>query len=62
MSNEIALNFEDGVTRFITANDVELVADAAYRLGLNIPMDCRDGAVAPASLCDRATHAWQLYR
>jgi len=44
MMHRIALNFEDGVTRFIDARQDELVADAAYRLGLNIPMDCRDGA------------------
>jgi benzoate/toluate 1,2-dioxygenase reductase component len=44
MTHRIALNFEDGVTRFIEARADELVADAAYRLGLNIPMDCRDGA------------------
>jgi benzoate/toluate 1,2-dioxygenase reductase component len=44
MTHKIALNFEDGVTRFIDARPDELVADAAYRLGLNIPMDCRDGA------------------
>lgn len=44
MTHRIALNFEDGVTRFIEARPDELVADAAYRLGLNIPMDCRDGA------------------
>ncbi len=44
MSYRIALNFEDGVTRFIEARSEELVADAAYREGLNIPMDCRDGA------------------
>lgn len=44
MTNRIALNFEDGVTRFIEARPDELIADAAYRLGLNIPMDCRDGA------------------
>jgi len=44
MTHRIALNFEDGVTRFIEARPDELVADAAYRAGLNIPMDCRDGA------------------
>lgn len=44
MSHRIALNFEDGVTRFIEARPDELVADAAYREGLTIPMDCRDGA------------------
>jgi benzoate/toluate 1,2-dioxygenase reductase subunit len=44
MSYQIALNFEDGVTRFIEAAGHETVADAAYRQGINIPLDCRDGA------------------
>lgn len=44
MSFQIALNFEDGVTRFIEADGQETVADAAYRQGINIPLDCRDGA------------------
>ncbi|MBT2372695.1 benzoate 1,2-dioxygenase electron transfer component BenC [Pseudomonas fluorescens] len=44
MSHKIALNFEDGVTRFIDVTPSETVADAAYRQGINIPLDCRDGA------------------
>ncbi|MDI9779113.1 benzoate 1,2-dioxygenase electron transfer component BenC [Pseudomonas putida] len=44
MGFQIALNFEDGVTRFIEASGHETVADAAYRQGINIPLDCRDGA------------------
>jgi benzoate/toluate 1,2-dioxygenase reductase subunit len=44
MPHQIALRFEDGVTRFIEANPTETVADAAYRQGVNIPLDCRDGA------------------
>jgi len=44
MSHKIALNFEDGITRFIDADASETVADAAYRQGINIPLDCRDGA------------------
>lgn len=44
MSYQIALNFEDGVTRFIAVDAGETVADAAYRQGINIPLDCRDGA------------------
>src|SRR5215207_2744746 len=44
MSYNIALNFEDGLTRFIESNPGETVADAAYRQGINIPLDCRDGA------------------
>ena len=44
MPHQIAFRFEDGATRFITANPGETVADAAYRQGVNIPLDCRDGA------------------
>ncbi|WP_413998600.1 benzoate 1,2-dioxygenase electron transfer component BenC [Flavobacterium sp. W1B] len=41
---KIALNFEDGVTRFIESNPNETIAEAAYRVGVNIPLDCADGA------------------
>ncbi|HEY4548093.1 MAG TPA: benzoate 1,2-dioxygenase electron transfer component BenC [Pedomonas sp.] len=44
MSHRVALNFEDGVTRFIAAEAHENIADAAYRQGVNVPLDCRDGA------------------
>lgn len=44
MPHQIAFRFEDGVTRFIEASATETVADAAYRQGVNIPLDCRDGA------------------
>ena len=44
MTLTVALNFEDGVTRFIECRPAETVADASYRLGINIPLDCRDGA------------------
>ncbi len=44
MIHSIALNFEDGVTRFIDCRPGETVADASYRVGINIPLDCRDGA------------------
>ena len=43
-SHSVALNFEDGVTRFIETRLNETVADASYRAGINIPLDCRDGA------------------
>jgi benzoate/toluate 1,2-dioxygenase reductase subunit len=46
MSHTIALNFEDGVTRFIKCSGTESVVDAAYRQGVSIPMDCREGACA----------------
>jgi benzoate/toluate 1,2-dioxygenase reductase component len=44
MGHTIALNFEDGITRFVECRDGETVADASYRAGINIPLDCRDGA------------------
>lgn len=44
MGYNIALNFEDGFTRFVEARAGETVADASYRVGINIPLDCRDGA------------------
>jgi len=43
MGHSIALNFEDGVTRFIACRPDETIADASYRVGINIPLDCRDG-------------------
>ncbi|MCK0745221.1 benzoate 1,2-dioxygenase electron transfer component BenC [Chromohalobacter nigrandesensis] len=43
MSYTIALNFEDGVSRFITCKAEETVLDAAYRQKINLPMDCSDG-------------------
>lgn len=39
----IALSFEDGVTRFIECKDGEKVLDAAFRSKINLPMDCSDG-------------------
>lgn len=39
----IALNFEDGVTRFVECKDGEKVLDAAFRNKINLPMDCSDG-------------------
>lgn len=45
MSNhQVALQFEDGVTRFIRVAQGETLSDAAYRQQINIPMDCREGA------------------
>ncbi|MFU0921958.1 benzoate 1,2-dioxygenase electron transfer component BenC [Kluyvera sichuanensis] len=43
MTFNIALNFEDGITRFIQCNAGEKVLDAAYRQKVNLPMDCSDG-------------------
>lgn len=43
MAYRIALNFEDGVTRFIDCKEGEKVLDAAFRQKINLPMDCADG-------------------
>jgi benzoate/toluate 1,2-dioxygenase reductase subunit len=42
-SYTIALNFEDGVTRFVECKAGEKVLDAAFRAKINLPMDCSDG-------------------
>jgi benzoate/toluate 1,2-dioxygenase reductase subunit len=43
MAYRIALNFEDGITRFIDCKAGEKILDAAYRQKINLPMDCADG-------------------
>lgn len=53
MSYKIALNFEDGVTRFISCEEGETVLDAAYRAHINLPMDCSDGV---CGTCKGACH------
>ena len=53
MSFQVALSFEDGITRFVECNSDETVADASYRARINIPLDCRDGACGTCkSLCE----------
>lgn len=42
-THRIALAFEDGITRFVRCRETELMADAAYMNGINIPLDCTDG-------------------
>jgi benzoate/toluate 1,2-dioxygenase reductase subunit len=50
---QIALTFEDGVTRFIEGRDGETVADSSYRSRINIPLDCRDGVCGTCkSFCE----------
>jgi benzoate/toluate 1,2-dioxygenase reductase subunit len=54
---QIALNFEDGVSRFIECRPNEVVADASYRQRINIPLDCRDGACGTCkSFCESGTY------
>jgi benzoate/toluate 1,2-dioxygenase reductase component len=57
MAFQVALSFEDGITRFIDCDEDEKVADAAYRGRINIPMDCRDGACGTCkSYCESGTY------
>mgnify|MGYP001199926789 CR=1 FL=1 len=57
MSFTIALNFEDGVTRFIGCKPGEKVLDAAYRQKVNLPMDCSDGVCGTCkSICERGEY------
>lgn len=57
MGHMIALNFEDGVTRFVECAGGETVADASYRVGINIPLDCRDGACGTCrTFCESGTY------
>lgn len=62
MSYNIALQFEDGVTRIIPCEPNELVADAAFRAKINIPLDCRDGACGTCKChCESGTFTMGEY-
>ncbi|HXA89932.1 MAG TPA: 2Fe-2S iron-sulfur cluster-binding protein, partial [Mycobacterium sp.] len=41
--HQVALRFEDGVTRFVSCREDQTVAGASYRQRINIPVDCLDG-------------------
>jgi benzoate/toluate 1,2-dioxygenase reductase component len=57
MAFQVALGFEDGVTRFIDCRADETVADASYRARINIPLDCRDGACGTCkSFCESGSY------
>lgn len=58
-SYRIALNFEDGVTRFVECRDDEKVLDAAFRNKINLPMDCSDG-VCGTCKCRAESGAYDL--
>ena len=59
MSYRVALNFEDGITRFIDVKDGEKLLDAAYRNKINLPMDCSDG-VCGTCKCRCEAGAYEL--
>ncbi|MDO5366864.1 benzoate 1,2-dioxygenase electron transfer component BenC [Kocuria sp.] len=53
MPNQVALTFEDGVTKVIKVDDYETIMDASYKARINIPSDCRDGACGTCkSFCE----------
>jgi NAD(P)H-flavin reductase/ferredoxin len=57
MSFQVALNFEDGITRFIECRPGETVAEASYKARINIPLDCRDGACGTCkSFCESGSY------
>ena len=57
MSHQVALAFEDGITRFIKVGSNETVADASYKARINIPLDCRDGACGTCkAFCESGTY------
>ena len=62
MTHQVALSFEDGVTRFITCEPDQTVADASYRQRINIPLDCRDGACGTCkALCESGEYDGGTY-
>lgn len=62
MSHQVALSFEDGVTRFVTCAEDQTVADASYRQRINIPLDCRDGACGTCkALCESGNYDGGTY-
>ena len=46
MSHSVALNFADGKTFFISVSENEVLLDAAFRQGITLPLDCREGVCA----------------
>lgn len=61
-THQVALSFEDGVTRFITCRTDQTVADASYRQRINIPLDCRDGACGTCkALCESGEYDGGTY-
>ena len=58
----VALNFEDGVSRIIQCDDDEKVTDAAFRQKINIPMDCRDGVCGTCKcLAEKGRYEMESY-
>lgn len=53
MSHQAAILFQDGATHFIQVKKNEPLLDAAFRHGINLPVDCREGVCATCrGLCE----------
>ena len=62
MTYQVALSFEDGVTKFISCRPDQTVADASYRARINIPLDCRDGACGTCkAFCESGSYDGGTY-
>lgn len=61
-THQVALTFEDGVSRFIKVREDQTVADASYRQRINIPLDCRDGACGTCkAFCESGEYDGGIY-
>jgi benzoate/toluate 1,2-dioxygenase reductase subunit len=62
MAYQVALNFEDGITRVINVDEDEKLTDAAFRQKINLPMDCRDGVCGTCKCkCDEGKYELEFY-
>lgn len=53
MTHRAAIIFRDGVSQFIDVEPDEMLLDAAFRHGLQLPQDCREGVCATCrGLCE----------
>lgn len=53
MTHRVALSFADGQTVFLDVKHNEILLDAAFRNGITLPVDCREGVCAACKgLCE----------
>lgn len=56
MTHRAAIIFRDGLTQFIQVEQNEKLLDAAFRHGIQLPLDCREGVCATCrGLCESGT-------
>lgn len=56
-AHQVALGFEDGVTRFVSCAEDQTIASASYRQRVNIPVDCLDGVCGTCkAFCESGTY------